>query len=560
MPGANGRSASGYSRRRVLALAATGTAASAFLASCGAKRPGSTSSKPAASQPKSGGTLTVRYASDPANWDITYTGRDASSGAGISLAYDSLLSLKYGPDVDYGDVILQPGLAERWETPDSLAYTFHLRPSAKFADLPPVNGRAFTAADAKWSVEYHSRTGAFAGKSLAPSQSAWVFDEIDKVETPDASTVAVHFKQPFAPFLNYSGSFWSSMLAHDIYDADGDFKKQMVGTGAWQWDKADSQTGSQWVWKKNTSYWDTGKPYLDEIRWIYVPDDATAVAAFQTGQLDILDGPALGVTSQTVQQLNKSMPQAVVFDYINPNPLHVYLSVKKPPLSDLRIRKAVSLATDRDEFIKVFASGKGGWALAGADSATYTQQEIKGMVQYDPAQAQQLVREAGYPNGVDLEVIYPGNQTGDQRVQELQLLQAQWKKGGINLTLKSLDKNDWLAREKSGDFTVFVVTHTIDLDVDSYLYGTFYPTSPSNFAGIDDPTLSQLILSQRREPDPAKRKAIIQSAVKRINTDQYWALAVYYGVGYGVWHPYLKNYRPNRGAQAWPLRNSWLAK
>src|SRR5947199_1417265 len=138
-------------RRRLLGIGA-GTAAAAALVACGSRGgPAAKTGRTSSSKPQPGGTVSVNVQTDPFDWDLSYVGKSVPNSNGISLAYESLLTLKRPPQVKYGDIVVQPKLAEKWEAPDAITYTFHLRPGVRFANLPPVNGRAMTAADVVWS-------------------------------------------------------------------------------------------------------------------------------------------------------------------------------------------------------------------------------------------------------------------------------------------------------------------------------------------------------------------------------------------------------------------------
>ena len=546
-------------RRRVLSGAAAAGAGLA-LAGCGAKSrqsaSQSASNKPAG-QPKPGGKLAMPVTADPFNWDKTSVGPGIPNAYGIPWAYDSLLTFKSGPGVQYADLIPAPNLAEKWESPDPTTYTFHLGNGLQFANLPPVNGRALTSADVQWSFEYSSRTGAF--KSPPAAQYSYFFEGMDRLDTPDPQTVVVHFKDAFAPFLQYVSSSSNPIFPHEIYDKDGSFQKQIVGSGVFQLDTASSQPGSHWTWKKNANYWQSGKPYIDEIDWLVLPDDASAYAAFRTKQVDLVFA---NISTEAASQLAKDNPDVTKFEYEDPSPLHLYMNERKPPLNDVRIRKAIALSIDRDAYLKALYGGKGGWALAGAFPDTFTQAEIKQLLKYDPAQAKQLVSDAGFPNGVSLDFSYPGNAYGQEYITEMQLFQAQLKPAGINLNLVSLDKATESARKKTGDYVITFTSKSLEGDIDSYLYAVFYPGSRANYGGVDDPALTPLLVAQRRELDAAKRKQIARQAVQYINVDQVHALALVYRVSYQFWHPRLQNYVPNwatGNSSPGPLRNAWLS-
>ena len=548
-----------FTRRQAGRLAAATATVAALVAACGGSRPkAAKTAANAQGQPRSGGRLNFAPGYQPETLDPTP--KRTVTGELLSITNSRLLAFKTGSDVKYTELVLVPSLAQRWETPDPQTYIFHLHPGVKFANLPPVSGRALTAADVQWSFEYLSRTGAL--KDLKPAATAAMFQGLDKIETPDEATVSVHFGQPYVPFTKYIASDFSSILAHEIFDQDGDFSKRAVGTGPWQIDSPASQADTRTAYTRNPSYFEQGRPYIDSIYDIYLPDDTTAKAAFQAKQIDILNG--ISVTADTAAEMVKSIPGVVDYTYLNPSPPYLYMNVSRPPLDDVRIRKAVALSIDRDELIRVFAKGQGEWALANSWPGLFTKEEIKSILRYDPAQAKQLVNEAGYPNGIDIDTDYPGNKYGAVYIQQLQLLQSQFAKGGINLTLKNVDAVAQAQARRAGTFQLSLTTATgveSPLDPDVFLYSTFYPNAVDNYGRINDPELTPLLEAERREMDEAKRTQILRQAVQRIN-EVPWAAALYSDVRHELWHPYLKNYAPlmaynNRRS---PLWNSWLQR
>ena len=526
------------SRRRAI-VGASALAGGAALAACGSKPTGASTSG-AQAAPRTGGTVTVQQNQEPISLDPST--KVAASAMGTTPICDSLLVFKSGPSIKYSDLQIGPNLAAKWETPDPQTYIYHLRNGVKWQNLAPVNGRVFDASDVKWTYQYMSRTGSMT--NLTPAPSASMFSSLDRIETPDASTVSVHFGEPFVPFLGYSASQWVPILAHEIFDADGDFKLRTVGTGPFYFDAEGSQTGTHRLYKKNPNYWNAGRPYVDEVNQLILADQPTINSAFQTGRLDILDYS--GLEARTVDALQKAVPAASVYQYADSNnAYYIYFNITKAPMTDDRVRKAISLGIDRDELIKTLFDGNGQWSLAGAAAGMFTQDEVKQVLKYDPAQAKQLLAAAGYPNGVDIEFIWNAAY-GDTFTTKAQLLQSQLKKIGVNLALKPLQGNEDALRRRSGDF-VFNITprgQGISADIDSYVYGMFHPNSADNYGRINDPQLNPLLEAQRRELDPEKRKEIVKQAARRIN-DVPWALTLFYGPGYVMTQHRLKNYAPN---------------
>ena len=502
--------------------------------------------------PKPGGSLTLRLTIDPVDFDMTYVAQ--STREYIMLAYDSLLAVELGPDVGYNQRTLVPNLAESWEaSPDAKTFTFQMRKGVKFADLPPVNGREFTAEDVKFSIEYMARGKEFEGKKSSKSRRAWQFSGLKSVETPDASTVVVTFKEPYVPFLQYMATHLLPMMPREIYDRDGHFRDTMVGTGPVQLDTAASQKGSRWVYKRNANYWGEGKPYIDEVRVLVLSDDATTFAAFQTKQLDIVHS---GIEAEEAKNLRKNVPEAQFLEFEG-SPRHVYINVIKPPLDNPLLRKAIGLAIDRDEWIRVFSGGQGGWAAPGAFAGDLTQEDIRSIMRYDPEEAKRLVVEAGYPNGVDVVFEYPTDR-GQSRVTEMELFQDQLKKVGINLKPSAMAYAEYSKLKKKLNSTFNISGKYPYGDIDGYLYQVFYPGSKGNYGNVDDPKLNPLLKASREELDPAKRKAIAIEAITYI-VDNGLGTAIEIPLAYEFWQPYVKNYFPNV-ERSIPVELLWIDK
>jgi ABC-type transport system substrate-binding protein len=547
-------------RRRVLSAAAV-VSAGAVVAGCGryggAATNRSSGGGSSAESPRPGGQLTVRQLTDP--FDFDPTGKPTNNRSPVSQCYDSLLSFKAMPDNPFNNVVLQPGLAEKWEAPDGATFTFHLRKGIRFHDLKPVNGREVTSADLKWSMEYISRTGQVkTDKKLFPALYSDSFQGLIDVQTPDAYTVIYKFSDPLAPFLNYCAAEWNPVLAREVYDSEGNFSNTLIGTGPFSRDAGASQNGQRSVYRRNPNYFLKGIPYLDQVNEIDLKDDSTALAAFQTKQLDMIESRTVtGIGGPEV--IKRSVPDAVIFTDLMKSKL-ISLGTDKPPLNDIRIRQALSLSIDRDDFIKTMTGGKGQWALASAIPGLFSDQEIKQILKYDPEQAKRLVADAGYPNGVDIELIYPTQKYGQEHITQVQLLQAQTKKGNINLKLTPLEDSTESRRQKEGDFQIDVLPSTVKAgDLDGIIFALYYSTSGSNYGHVKDPKLDQMLVAQRREMDAAKRKDLIRQAVRYLN-EQVYGLGLYDAPEYWPWQPYVKNFALNVAQLNNHYLYTWLDK
>lgn len=551
-------------RRRLLGVAAAVPAA-ALAAACGSSKKSPASRSAGASQtgqPKSGGDYTAAISTDPANFDPTGKPLQRENASFIEAAYDALLAARLAPSVKYNELTLVAALAQKWEQPDAQTYSFHLNPAATFHDLPPVNGRALTSADVKWSIEYQGRIDQFKGnqfdgKMLPPSLNDSMYTGIDRVETPDPATVVVRFAAPFAPFLNYMALPRNAVMAHEVFDKDGHFMNTLAGTGPWQLDTSAAKPGSRWLMRRNPKYFLPGHPYIDRLNFLVLADEATNIAGFKTKQIDLLDRAF--ITPATAPQIQRDNPEAVIYQYDDTSGGLLFENVRKPPLNDVRVRKAIALSIDRDAYSKTFSGGKGKPAIVGAVPGLFTPDDEKQLLKYDPAQAKQLVAEAGYANGVELELHYPGTERGQAYIAVIQFIQAQLKSANINVTLKSFDGATFGKRQRSGDFQLDFEAKPVVGDIDGYVYYNWYSKSVGNFGGVADPKLDALLDAQRREIDTAKRTDLLRQVARSINDNAYYT-SFAYGVGWYFWHPSLKNFSPNVARQAPPLNESWIDK
>lgn len=547
--------------------------ASLALSAC-ASPAGVGTAPPAGDQaPVAGGQLNMVVATDPLDWDPTSGGRSDPGEDGLAVAYNSLLSFKFGPDVEYSRMEVQPALAERWETsPDGKNFTFYLRKGAKYAPSTSSgnvgsgsgsvkgleNGREVTARDVKFSMEYYSRTGEFADKKLPASRNDLYFEGMQAVSTPDPYTVQFSFKEPFVPFISYMASGRAPVAPREIYDQDGHLKDRIIGTGPFQHDPEASQKGTRWVFKKNPTYWETGKAYLDEIRWIVVKSGATALAAFQTKQIDRMDA----MDFRAVEEVTKLVPDARSFKYMESQADKFRMSWQaNQPTADVRVRKAVSLALDRDEINKVYAGGQGVWGLAGSFIGLFTEEEVRGIYKQDVVEAKRLLAEAGYPNGLNLAL--PADDSRSQEVLSMYtLVQAQLKRAGINVDMQVLDRNLQRQRRRAGDFGLdgSQGAGSADADQDSTLYGDFHSSQAGsgNSGYVRDGELDRLLNAQRREPDPAKRRELQREAARRI-AEIMAAAGTIHTPKWDMVQSYVQNYHPHFSVKA-PYAVSWIRK
>src|SRR5437773_2911273 len=227
--------------------------------------------------PRRGGTLTRASAWDPPVIDPRLT-QSVGLYQFAGLTSNRLVRYAFTDEASGpGDMSLKGDLAESWAaSPDHRVWTFKLRQGVKWQNLPPLNGREFTAADVKYCFEQYAKEGV----------QAFTFQEIEGMETPDKYTLRVHLKTPNTLFAHNVAEPVTVLFAREVLEEDGDLKKRLIGTGPYTLKEHTRKV--RIVLQRNPDYYDKGRPYVDEYVILSTPDDATRVAAFRTGQSDII--------------------------------------------------------------------------------------------------------------------------------------------------------------------------------------------------------------------------------------------------------------------------------
>jgi len=546
-------------RREFLGRIALGSAAMASLptgwrrASASPSTPYPDWIPPSPKPPQRGGVLTRASAWDPPVLDPRLTN---SVGLFQFAALTSNRLLRYpfadeasGPN----DFTLRGDLAESWEgSVDNRVWTFRLRKGVKWHNVPPLHGREFVAADVKYCYEAYAKEGVH----------AFTFQEIEGIQTPDKYTVRIYLKTPNALFPQNIAEPVAVLFAREVLEEDGDLKKRLVGTGPFL---VKEQTRKvRLVLTRNPDYFDAGRPYLGEYRILSAPDAATRLAAFRTGQSDIL-----WVASRAeADAIRKTNPGAVVQEYRNIQaPFGLALAQDRPPFNDVRVRRAISMAIDRQRQVDTVYEGHGilGWGIPYIyyQDTLPTAAQLGPWWQYRPAEAKRLLAEAGYPHGFATTLFY--YEYFPQMTSQVQLVQQDLQRNlNITIRISKLDYTTFYGRYVEGKWEGmawgFKSGHAIGLDEHAYVF--LHSRSTKNFFRIHDPVMDELVTKLRQTPDRAEQRAMARKVVER-ELDQVLRMWMPYDAGFVVYQPQLRNatalaLRRTDGYGASTLARSWL--
>jgi peptide/nickel transport system substrate-binding protein len=446
--------------------------------------------------------------------------------AGYHMIFDYLLRYEM-TDAKSETFELRPGLAESWEQPDPRTVVFHLRRGVKFHD-----GSAFDAPVAKWNLErLRDHPKSFSKSYLA---------DVAAIEAPDAATLRVRLKAPSGalPFRVSGGNFglmgMMSKAAFDKLGEDG-IARTPSGTGPMrfkQW-----VTDDRLVLERNPDYWRNGAdgkplPYLDSFVSRYIPDLTVAVPDLQSGQL-------MAAENMPANQLRplRANPRLKLIEWpwAGPTYFQMGMNIYKPPFNDLRVRQAALHGIDREGMAKVLGFGYAKpryypyWTpnMAGYDDGIVR-------YEYNPGKVAQLLREAGHPNGVEIELLVI------QREPEVtigQFAAEMWSKLGIKTTLRAMERLTWINAVRGMNYQAMFSRNTPNHADPVQIASSVVSDGPYNWAGFKDPQIDKLMKDADETVDPRARGGAYRKVLARLQEQAYL------GTGYSLPFNYVVSAR-----------------
>jgi peptide/nickel transport system substrate-binding protein len=450
-----------------------------------------------------GGTLVFARQVDSIFLDPVHTAQNADIWISLNL-YDTLVE----PTADGKSV--EPALASSYTTsPDGLTLTLKLRPGIKFADGSPIE-----PSDVKWSLDRAS-TKATGG------DFQFLLSSIASTETSGADTVILHLSHPDPTLLQALATFNAGIMPEKrVMAAPGDtlldkskaYAEHPLGSGPFyltSWKRNDTM-----VLSRNPYYWKQGAdgkplPYLDAIKFVIIPEDATRILKLKAGEIDAAEFVPFSRVAELKADPKLDMelyPAAQVF-YLAMNLRPTLKDGTKNPLSDVRVRQALNMATDKQAIIQVMSYGVGVPAQTFMPMSTPYADGHGEPYPYDVAKAKALLAQTDYPNGFDVTCMALAGNAND--VAELSAIQQMWSALGVKLHIEQLESATRLARYGAADFQMRTSLWTNDINDPNEIASIFayYPTRQNNRSGWDDKRIDELFEQSQRELDPVKRAA-----------------------------------------------------
>jgi peptide/nickel transport system substrate-binding protein len=495
-----------------------------------------------AETPKRGGILRVR-GFDPPHFDPHIATANFTQST-LSFVYSKLVRHKVGADVPPGAFIVEPDLAERWDELDDTTYVFHLRQGVKWHNKPPLNGRELVADDIKFTYDRFMTEKA--------NGNRYLLDSVDRVEVVDRYTVKFLLKEPFVWFLSvlaYPTSTW--IVAPEVGQQYGDFKKveTAIGTGPFILERYEPNVKS--VFKRNPDYYREGQPYVDGVEWLVITDESTGLAMYRTGQIDCGPGTSWAVRQQDLDSLKKTHPHLQYHDFQSQSGSGITMRTDMPPFNDVRVRRAISHAIDRQALIEA-VWGRGEPTPAVSRGLVEWSLPIEQLgpgakyYQYDPKEARRLLAEAGYPKGFKTPLIVSSGY-GRDLLDDVQMIMRFLKDVGIEAELKIQEHGAYTATTVQGKYEGMIRGPIgIAFEPDRRLYRAYAADSSLNTGHVNDPTLSEMVKAQRRTKDLQARKQLIHD-IQRYEAEHQYYVYLNSNTITASWQPYVMNFSPNQG-------------
>jgi peptide/nickel transport system substrate-binding protein len=440
-------------------------------------------------------TLRIGLAEDPDVLDPTmartYVGR---------IVFASICDKLF--DID-DKLAIVPQLALGQETSaDGKTVTIKLRPGVKFHD-----GEPFDAEAAKFSLDRHlSAQGSFRRAEIS---------QIDKVDVVDPSTIRLSLKTPFAPLMAQLTDRAGMMVSPKAAKALGDkFGTAPVCAGPYKFVERVAQ--DRIVVERFADYWDKGRVTIDRIVYRPIQDSTVRLANLKSGQLDLLERLLATDVAEVRKDSRLRLATGTELGYQGITMNVANGEKANGPLGkDVRVRRALELAIDRDAINQVVFNGlqtvNNQWV---SPTNPYYQPKFP-TPKRDLARARALIKEAGVATPIVLDFMVPNNPENRAVAEVMQSMAAE---AGFDLKLRVTEFATSLNEAEKGNFQLYMLAWSGRTDPDGNIYSFASCKGPLNYGKYCDAGLDGLLEKARSVTATAERKAIYeQAAAKWIN-------------------------------------------
>src|SRR6476660_7691098 len=436
-------------------------------------------------------------------------------------------------EFETGTTNIVPALAESWTAaPDGKTFTFKLRKGVKFhsnANFKP--SRDFNADDVlfSWyrmaddSHPFHKLT---AGQTFAYFEDMGMKNIVDKVDKLDDYTVRFSLKRPEAPFLADMAMDFASILSKEYFETmrtkgtPNAADVYPIGTGPFEF--VSYQKDATIRYKAFDRYWG-GRPKIDNLVFSITRDATARYAKLKTGECHAMAFPNPG----DLDEMRKD-PQLAVQQKEGLNVGYIAFNVEKKPFDNKLVRQALNLATNKEAILKAVYQCQGQVAKNPIPPILWSYNNAVQDYGYDVAKAKQLLAQAGYPNGFEVDLWYlpvtrPYNPDGKRMAE---LIQADWEKIGVKAKLVTYEWAETRKRAKTREQAAMMFGCSGDTgDPDNFfvpLLGCEAVKGGGNVARWCNKPFEDLIIKAAQTPKQADRAKLYEQAQTIVKEEAPW--------------------------------------
>jgi peptide/nickel transport system substrate-binding protein len=420
-------------------------------------------------------------------------------------------------DVDYDKREYRGILAESWQMNGTKIH-FKLRQGIRFYDGAPFSSKDVLASFKRILTDKESLQ--------APN-----LQNVREMDAPDDFTFVLTLKKADANALEDINNrvIMKQAAAEKMGGADG----TPVGTGPFRfvsWERS-----GQFVMRRNESYWGQ-PPKIDEVIYKSIQEDAARIAALEAGQADVISN----IPPHEVARL-KANPRLRVQPVQGLRPIFLVLSPAYKPLDNVKVRRAITHAIDRDRIIKHILEGNA-YPLSGLLSPQVFGYDPEAKAfPYDPPKAKQLLNEAGFANGFEIEYYSPTGRYPKDREVALVIVE-QLSKVGIKAILKTPEWSIFNTDYKNGKYPMYLTGRGSLIDADTLFHQYFRTGTTKRTLGYSNAKLDQILDQEQQTFDVKKRETLLMEAHRIILEDApaipLWnSMDVYAHRGDLIWTP-----------------------
>lgn len=419
---------------------------------------------------------------------------DTMSNKSITLIYDTLLDLDE-------NLNLKPNLAESWERLDDCNVVFHLKKGVKFH-----NGEELKAEDVKFTLE----------RAASSPQTLYLFKPITKVTVIDDYTVQVTTDKPFGALLNNLAAVQGGIVSKKaVLKYGDDYVNHPVGTG--QYKLKEWLPGNRIVFEGFKDAYQ-GAPNFEELTYLTIPEVSNRMIALETGEVDVAFDIGI-MDKETIENSNN----LELVEVESPALLYLGFDQTNPIYQNKKLREAIAYAIDNQTFVDVVFRGS---AVAGDSPLPKASPAYNGNVKkynQDIEKAKKLLAEAGYPNGLDIELWCMDD---GPRVDMCVIIQDQLKKIGINVEIKIFEFGAYVSKTALPNKELYFLSWNSSGDGDVALYPLFHSSqhgAPGNRSFYSNKEVDKLLDKARVSVDEEERRSLYKEVQNILQED----LAIY---------------------------------